>query len=178
MMDTRGYSGHDRFIFSGVTTLLPTYCNHESTTKTMDNDNAAMLASRLFNRILYDVLKAPSEACVSLIGNETNIAVVGNVEFNRDDKPGLPPVRNLDHVIDAGDARRTQRVVSSFSGFYVLSACSASRLLLSSSASLNLLFLLPSYLLALCSSLVSVSRCCYSYVTWCTIFGARLLSLW
>ncbi|ORX48852.1 hypothetical protein DM01DRAFT_1326125 [Hesseltinella vesiculosa] len=42
-----------------------TYCEHEGSTKSMDNENASMIASRLFHCIIYSVIKSPAEACLN-----------------------------------------------------------------------------------------------------------------
>ncbi|PHZ09071.1 uncharacterized protein RHIMIDRAFT_240943 [Rhizopus microsporus ATCC 52813] len=39
-----------------------TYCDYEGSTKLMDNENASMIASRLFQQIAYSIIHSPSEA--------------------------------------------------------------------------------------------------------------------
>jgi hypothetical protein len=42
--------------------IVFTYCDHEGSTKSMDNENASMIASRLFQWIAYSIIHSPSEA--------------------------------------------------------------------------------------------------------------------
>lgn len=85
-----------------------TYCDYEGSTKSMDNENASMIASRLFQRIAYSVIHSPSEAhldkdfvaslhdkcknigkikklfgdLLDLFGDDTEMAIIGNSILN------------------------------------------------------------------------------------------------
>ncbi|OAD71111.1 hypothetical protein PHYBLDRAFT_147621 [Phycomyces blakesleeanus NRRL 1555(-)] len=57
-----------------------TYCDREGVKKSMDNESSSVIASKLFQRIEYTVIKSPSEASikkdlvVSFMANATMIA--------------------------------------------------------------------------------------------------------
>lgn len=85
-----------------------TYCDHEGVKKSMDNENSSVIASRLFQRIAYTVIKSPSEPriqkdfvvslhgqcnndskiknlfadLINLFGDRTEIPIIGNMELN------------------------------------------------------------------------------------------------
>ncbi|KAG1276670.1 hypothetical protein G6F60_012516 [Rhizopus arrhizus] len=53
----------DATLFSHLQSYIVfTYCDHEGSAKSMDNENASMIASRLFQRIAYSIIHSPSEA--------------------------------------------------------------------------------------------------------------------
>ncbi|KAG0161987.1 hypothetical protein DFQ30_004606, partial [Apophysomyces sp. BC1015] len=84
------------------------YCDYEGATKSMDNENASMIASRLFHRIAYSVIHSPSEAHIDknfvvslhdkcknngkikklfgdllhLFGDDTDMPIIGNSHLN------------------------------------------------------------------------------------------------
>ncbi|KAL0078374.1 hypothetical protein J3Q64DRAFT_1839691 [Phycomyces blakesleeanus] len=63
-----------------VTQPVFTYCDREGVKKSMDNESSSVIASKLFQRIEYTVIKSPSEASikkdlvVSFMANATMIA--------------------------------------------------------------------------------------------------------
>ncbi|KAL0087051.1 hypothetical protein F4703DRAFT_1850187 [Phycomyces blakesleeanus] len=85
-----------------------TYCDHEGVKKSMDNESSSVIASKLFQRIAYTVIKSPSEASIKkdlvvslhgqcnndskiknlftdlimLFGNCTEMPIIGNMELN------------------------------------------------------------------------------------------------
>jgi hypothetical protein len=85
-----------------------TYCDHEGSTKSMDNENASMIASRFFQRIAYSIIYSPSKARLDkdfvaslqdkcknngkitklfenlsiLFGDDTEMTIIGNRTLN------------------------------------------------------------------------------------------------